>query len=249
MRQYIRPQLNSKSQKSFDKWTIKIQAHTKPQKEASRLWRQARKTKSVRNAEKQLRVMNGNRRHCMYCEHDEGTNIDHWKPIAKESNGAFNWDNMFLSCSRCNTMLKADKFPLDTKGDPLLINLVMDDPIKNIVFTPSTGSLYSNIGNSKGQVTVELFRLSDFDKPRKERYHQICIYLRDMEKHAQPCCCKKRNSCTKCKMAKDEIFHPEMDFHSLLSYIVHIGTGPNAVHLLGQDIVDVIIKYNVKDWL
>ena len=62
---------------------------------------------------------------------------------------AYNWDNLMLSCEKCNRSYKRNQFPLQTEAtrklfhnhpnsipneDPLLINPNFEDPSVHIIF-------------------------------------------------------------------------------------------------------------------
>ncbi|CAA9269608.1 MAG: hypothetical protein AVDCRST_MAG56-2975 [uncultured Cytophagales bacterium] len=47
---------------------------------------------------------------CNYCEHNEATDIEHVYPKKSFPEKAFRWENYILSCGKCNTDYKSDKF-------------------------------------------------------------------------------------------------------------------------------------------
>jgi 5-methylcytosine-specific restriction endonuclease McrA len=53
---------------------------------------------------------------------------------------AFEWENLILCCQVCN-ISKANRFPVDENGKPLLINPSNEDPDKHIKLDQLTGLL------------------------------------------------------------------------------------------------------------
>lgn len=49
---------------------------------------------------------------CNYCEHNEATDIEHVYPKKFFPEKAFRWENYILSCGKCNTDYKSDKFAI-----------------------------------------------------------------------------------------------------------------------------------------
>ena len=47
---------------------------------------------------------------CVYCEHNEATDIEHIYPKRLYPAKAFDWNNYVLACGKCNTHFKKDKF-------------------------------------------------------------------------------------------------------------------------------------------
>lgn len=47
---------------------------------------------------------------CMYCEHSEAGHIDHFEPRSLSPEKTFIWENLLLSCERCNSNYKRDRF-------------------------------------------------------------------------------------------------------------------------------------------
>lgn len=48
---------------------------------------------------------------CAYCESDYADQIEHYRPLSKYYQLAFSWDNLLLSCSKCNQN-KSGKFEI-----------------------------------------------------------------------------------------------------------------------------------------
>lgn len=127
---------------------------------------------------------------CCYCESplDRGT-IDHFRPKnsvhqepeePQRSRGyywlAYEWRNLYLACSTCNTSCKRDLFPLEDplarvchhadadhmdRERPLLLDPCLDDPTQHIRFERQTPVALT----PRGRRTIEVLRL---DRPSLE---------------------------------------------------------------------------------
>lgn len=49
---------------------------------------------------------------CVYCEHNEATDIEHIFPKRLFPNKTFLWENYVLACGKCNTHFKKDRFSI-----------------------------------------------------------------------------------------------------------------------------------------
>ena len=68
----------------------------------------------------------------------------------------FDWSNLFLACSHCNSNAKRNKFPVDPATEsPLLIDPTSDDPLEHLALSPSTGE-YVPIGLKGNQASTYL---------------------------------------------------------------------------------------------
>lgn len=126
---------------------------------------------------------------CGYCENklkvsDYG-HIDHFCPQKISPADTFDWDNLILSCSMCNSKAyKGDKFPIQDITI-LLIHPCIDNPNNHLRFQ------YDKLGETalvdykdmKGRVTIEVLGLN---RPEllKERSKYIFMILSLIEKSA-----------------------------------------------------------------
>lgn len=94
----------------------------------------------------------------MYCGDNQGTDIDHHEPLARNPLRTFDWLNHLLACSYCNSHAKRDTFPLDGLGAPLLINPCAEDPFDHLLLTLSLG-IYQPL-TDKGSATIEVCGLN-----------------------------------------------------------------------------------------
>ncbi|WP_182312943.1 HNH endonuclease [Streptomyces sp. SCUT-3] len=94
---------------------------------------------------------------CMYCGDSQGTDIDHFQPIALAPLRAFDWLNHFLACSHCNSNQKRDRYPCGEDGDCLLVDPGREDPYDHLRLVLTTGEYRAR--TPKGEVTIEVFGL------------------------------------------------------------------------------------------
>ena len=62
---------------------------------------------------------------CAYCEsyieHVSDSHIEHYRPKSKFPDLTFDWENLLLSCGKCNsTKYKGDRFPETSAGGPYI---------------------------------------------------------------------------------------------------------------------------------
>ncbi|SDC66308.1 hypothetical protein SAMN05216174_103328 [Actinokineospora iranica] len=94
----------------------------------------------------------------MYCGDNLGTDIDHFDPMSRSPRRTFDWLNHLLACSACNSHHKRDRFPVDSEGNPLLIDPTAEDPFDHLLLALSVGE-YQPLSD-KGRVTIEVFGLN-----------------------------------------------------------------------------------------
>lgn len=111
-----------------------------------------------------LRQMAPGLERCMYCGDNQGTDIDHFEPLARNPLRTFDWLNHLLACALCNSHKKRDRFPLDADGQPLLIDPTAEDPFDHLVLTLSFGE-YVPL-TDKGRTTIEV---CDLNRPLLKR--------------------------------------------------------------------------------
>jgi uncharacterized protein (TIGR02646 family) len=94
-------------------------------------WNAHRTTKALEVISVALEAMaSPNVARCMYCEHDRGCEIDHWRPKARDASGTFRWENLVLSCGKCNR----DKL---ARFDERMIDPTRHDPLEHLMLLPS----------------------------------------------------------------------------------------------------------------
>ncbi|MFE3558560.1 hypothetical protein ACFXKW_27430 [Streptomyces sp. NPDC059193] len=119
-------------------------------------WRSAAAPK--RHVRGLLKAMAAGIERCMYCEDSQGTDIDHFQPIAHDPLRAFDWLNHLLACSHCNSNTKGRKYPCDDAGACLLIDPTTEDPAAHLVLYLASGE-YEGI-TPKGMATIDVFKLN-----------------------------------------------------------------------------------------
>ena len=115
-----------------------------------RLWKQSRKTKTMKKVVDTLSEMTGVRCRCMYCEDSRGTTIEHFWPKTRFPEVSFKWLNFLLLCQGCQSH-KGDRFAVDVNGNPLLIDPTSEEPWDFLFFDSLTGMItgrYLKNGNS-----------------------------------------------------------------------------------------------------
>jgi len=92
--------------------------------------------------------------HCCYCESDVGVveygNIEHRKPKRKFPSSCFDWNNLHLSCTRCNTK-KGRHY---VKRYPIL-DAVKDDITKHMTYKISPYGLLCDSRTKRAETTVK----------------------------------------------------------------------------------------------
>jgi hypothetical protein len=94
----------------------------------------------------------------MYCGDNQGTDVDHYEPLAKSPQKTFVWLNHLLACSACNSHHKRDRFPLGKDGTPLLLDPTKDDPFVHLALALSIGR-YAPL-TERGEATINICQLN-----------------------------------------------------------------------------------------
>lgn len=157
MRRIQRLPLSPKTLVFLRKRSETVAAATDAKAEAGRLW-DLQDNKAFREIREVLKKMASSIERCMYCEDSHGTAIEHFWPKAGYPDRAFDWLNYLIACSECNSNYKRDKFPLDTTGQPLLLNPTEEDPLDHLSFSPSTGRFEAV--SPKGDPSIQVFGLN-----------------------------------------------------------------------------------------
>ncbi len=156
MRRIYRQPLTSRTQTCIRQRQARVDAGNSVQQ----AWASARRTKALQSVFDILVKMAGTRDRCYFCSDSRGTDIDHFRPKSRYPEHTFAWPNLLLVCSGCNRK-KADQFPLDPDGQPLLIDPTSENPWDDLFFEPATGQivarwdLLSDVQNPKGVTTTD----------------------------------------------------------------------------------------------
>lgn len=148
-------------------------------------------------------ILNSHKWKCACCERNlngDFGHIEHYRPKGGFINPAtgklvtpgywwlaYSWDNLLLSCSRCNTIYKQNHFPLEDENQrniagcdisqekPLLINPAQEDPARHIEFHRwmVCPKMVGDCEDQKGKTTIEILQLNsrrDLVEKRKRRW-------------------------------------------------------------------------------
>jgi uncharacterized protein (TIGR02646 family) len=140
---------------------------------------------------------------CAFCEskfaHISYGDVEHFRPKAgwRQKEGeplsrpgyywlAYEWANLFVSCTLCNQQFKESLFPLQTPTrrvrshkedvtaeDPLLLDPVVDDPEAFISFREEVP--YAVNGNARGETTIHILglRRRELVEQRRDRLGHV----------------------------------------------------------------------------
>ncbi len=132
---------------------------------------------------------------CAYCESPVKVvaygHIEHFYPKGNPNyvDKTFEWDNLLLSCDICNDAgHKGTRFPLDTGGDPLLIDPTdgVTDPVEHLKFSwdPRTGLACIYGLSERGREVERIFDLNGMRgrkaliKERSRYVKTLCVILK-----------------------------------------------------------------------
>ena len=103
---------------------------------------------------------------CCYCEGRTGVvefgHIEHRKPKKKFPEDTYNWDNLHLVCTRCNTM-KGEKY----SGKYPILDAVIDKIPKHLTYKVDRRGVWPKSRTKRGETTVWHTDLTD-EKLRKD---------------------------------------------------------------------------------
>ncbi|TKD07913.1 HNH endonuclease [Polyangium fumosum] len=207
--------------------------------EARRLWKQKAEG-TFDEIRATLKAIASGVERCMYCESNEGTDIEHFWPQKRAPCRAFDWTNYLLACSACNSNHKRDRFPR-RHGEPLLINPTEDDPLDHIVLTP-TGK-YVPL-TDKGENSIPVFGL---DRGPLERSRVIAWAAVDglIVRYANACARDDFASALETQRALCE--YPQV---SVFAAILRVAAGMGAEEFLSPECRRALAAYpEIKNWL
>lgn len=114
---------------------------------------------------------------CMYCESGEASHIDHFWPRATYPDRTYDWSNYLWACAVCNSNHKRDQFPLDSSGQPLLVNPVDEEPRDHLELSPGTGK-YVGL-TLKGEQSIRVFGLwrRKLERSRRDAWLSVQLHV------------------------------------------------------------------------
>lgn len=224
-----RPDLNPKLAKQLAAKSSKLQ-EISDVATARDSWRSARAVR--RDLQQVLCLMAAGFSRCMYCGDSQGTDIDHFKPIARDPSDTFSWVNHFLSCSYCNSNQKRDQYPCGADGECLLVDPSLEDPCDHMNLTLPTGK-YTGF-TLKGHETIRVFGLSrpDLERGRAKAYVRCKSMLRDWMCQFQA----KREDAAR-EVWESLLVQP---FADVLYFMIRKVEAPGAAHVFGNDVVQAL---------
>jgi uncharacterized protein (TIGR02646 family) len=223
MRPIRRPALSAHANAFLSSRTAKVAKAAAPAAEAERLWGQ-RNNRAFREVRQALSGMAPGRSRCMYCEDSEGTDIEHFRPKADYPTDAFSWPNYLLACSSCNSNYKRDQFPVDAKGEPLLIDPTAESPFDHLALVPSTGAFVAR--TTKGRESIRVFGLAreTLEEGRKDAWTAIGLLIVGYAR------LRRAGKRDEAKAVERAI--RKSPFDSVLWHLVRVASTPNTVALI-----------------
>lgn len=231
MKRIQRLRLSPKTVRFLAGRSLRVAAALNPSAEARKLW-SMQANRAFREIREALGKMAPGLESCMYCEASEGTAIEHFWPRSVYPERAFDWLNHLIACTRCNSNFKRDQFPLDSVGDPLLVNPTEEDPLDHLSFSPSTGRFESK--SLKGDPSIEVFGLNrtNLTKGRKNAWLALQLLVIGYAKH--------RVAGRDAEAEEIETVIREHPFAGVFAALLRIAAGPNADLLIDEDCLRVI---------
>lgn len=141
------------------RWQEEVDAceeHAARCEKAEGRWKEKKKLKAMQEARTTLRAMTGFIPRCMYCERNDGGDLDHYWPRSVDPGRTFVWENLLWVCSPCNSSYKRDQFPVEEV--PLLLDPTVDEPWEHLRLKPANGDLEGT--TRRGEETVGVFGLN-----------------------------------------------------------------------------------------
>lgn len=159
MKHIPRSALADQTQARLHQWTAELVCEpegSRPGKAYS-AWRQRRGSRILSEVQGTLVHMNQDRERCMYCEHNEAKQIDHFEPRKVAPQRTFDWANLLLACDVCNSNTKRTQH---TRADGVvLLDPTADDPSAHLELRPLDGAL--DACTERGAWTIQVFQLNE----------------------------------------------------------------------------------------
>lgn len=117
---------------------------------------------------------------CFYCEtsiENDMQEIDHFKEVALAPELAYTWENLYLSCHKCNDKIAHDAIPIEKVLDPCKDS--DEDIQENITFEDEC--ICALPGSEKGLNTIKKFHL-DSDNLDLKRCRWLKLLLKEIDK-------------------------------------------------------------------
>ena len=125
---------------------------------------------------------------CGYCERlfqpvgELQSSVDHFRPLSRCPNLAYEWDNWVSSCQRCN-FTKADKWPQKGYVDPCAQDL-SERPAQYFDYVPLTGEIVARASlnlqaRCKAETMIDDLELNE-TRLRESRFRLISSFVQDL---------------------------------------------------------------------
>jgi uncharacterized protein (TIGR02646 family) len=243
MRHLKRLPLTKPTEVSLAALTTEVTTASDPKAKAKSRW-DSKPAAPFTEVREKLEAMAPGIARCMYCEDSLGTDIDHFAPKADYPALAFSWPNYLLACSYCNSNLKRNQFPLDTAGQPLLIDPTVDQPTAHLLFVSATGEFFDL--SPKGAASIRVFGLNDTKPPRRlprARQHALVKLEALLHRYDDAV----TSNPTKAQTIREAICeHP---FSAVLVWLLATAQLPGAAHVLDPKLLSILQHHNVASWL
>jgi uncharacterized protein (TIGR02646 family) len=209
---------------------------------AAALWKTKPK-EAFSDVRAKLQKMAGGLERCMYCENNEGTDIEHFWPKSLYPDKAYSWSNYLLACSHCNSNHKRKLFPL-TSGEPDLLDPSVDEPSHHLRLVPSNGK-YLAIG-PKVEPSIKVFDLNGevrgrrLPKGRSNTFNTLQSLLLDYDDLIG------RGDHARAHVTKRSIM--DEPFPAVLHFLVQVSRQPDAEEVLRPGVVQAIVRHRVAGW-
>jgi uncharacterized protein (TIGR02646 family) len=213
--------------------------------EARRWWTSKhRRNKAFAEVTAALATMSSGRARCMYCEDSAGTDIDHFRPLARYPERAYTWSNYLWACSRCNSNDKRDRFPLAPNGDPMVLDPTADDPLDHLAFSPHNGHYVAL--TDRGRASIDVFRLNDDGVARQLARGRVAALASFRAHLAAYDAAIDDGRPEDAERAREAIL--DLSFSAVIHHVVRQALDPDAALVLPFTLVDPIRRHRVGTW-
>lgn len=242
MRGVARPSLSATTMSALADLTAEVVGDLDPKSRAIALWKHKPQA-AFSEVRAVLRRMAAGRERCMYCEENEGTDIEHFWPKSKHPEKAFSWLNYLLACSHCNSNHKRARFPM-TGGEPDLLDPSADEPREHLRLLPVNGK-YAAIGH-KGGPSIEVFDLNGEQRGRKlpqgrrDTLVKLQVLLLAYDVFVDRGDHGDAHQTKRCIMNEP--------FPAVLRFLVDLAQQPGATQVLRPGVPEAIRRHRVAGW-
>ena len=206
-----RPVLADRPQKRLRNETAEIEASLDQREAAERKYANARKAKGFRGVIEKLGELAGPGEPCMFCDANESTDVEHYRPKRVFPQLALVWENLLWACTNCNRF-KLDRFPPDTEPGARLLNPVEDNVWEHF-FIDQFGTLtpawrpHLSAFEPRAVSTREILRLDRQTLHRQTLQERRLLRLRGLKRAAEDTVARYRSNQLTLDEVKQRIEH------------------------------------------